>query len=313
MRSRHRYAAPPPVSVAVGDSRFLASYARVREAEDRAGELRRMTDEEVIEALAAASRVHDALLANVLATESLNRVRRLRASLEHLGEGVVTLALDGRIHWLNLAAERLLGWPRDEVIGKEFHALVDHRAEDRSPLARDASPLFPPQGPGAIDAHWFRRKDRSWACVAARSAYLLTDGEPQGLVITVRDCEEERTRERALQESEQRYRSLFENSPEAIVSIATDGTVLDANPAAEELTRTPLAHARGRPFSSFVHPSDEEEVWRLFAEVVKGEARRATIRVVRADGVVVAADAMGVPIVVDGEVVGVHGVLRDAS
>lgn len=272
-----------------------------------------MTDEEVIEALAAASRVHDALLANVLATESLNRVRRLRGSLEHLVEGVATLAMDGQIQWLNLAAERLLGWPRGEAIGKKFHALVEHRAEDRSPIPQAASPLFPPAGPGAVEGHWFRRKDGSWVCVAARSAYLLTDGEPQGIVITFRDCEDEKKRERALQESEQRYRSLFEHSPEAIVSIGTDGIILDANPVAEELTRTPLAQARGRPFASFVHPTDTAEASRLFGEVVRGEARRATLRLVRADGVVVAVDAMGVPLVVDGEVVGVHGVLRDAS
>lgn len=69
----------------MGDVRFTPHDERVANAADAAEALRRMADEEVVMALAAASRRGDPLLANVLATEAQNRMRRTRAALEDLG------------------------------------------------------------------------------------------------------------------------------------------------------------------------------------------------------------------------------------
>ena len=63
----------------MGDARFEEPYERLADASDRASALRRLSHAEVIQALAAASRAQDPYLANVLATEALNRYRRLAA------------------------------------------------------------------------------------------------------------------------------------------------------------------------------------------------------------------------------------------
>lgn len=63
----------------MGDRRFDAAYKAVADSSDRSAAIRQLDDEEIIHALAAASRKMDAYLANVLAVEVLNRRRRNRA------------------------------------------------------------------------------------------------------------------------------------------------------------------------------------------------------------------------------------------
>jgi len=67
----------------VGDARFDAVYARVQRATDRPGEIDRLSDADVIAALAGASKAKDPLLA----TAAQNRASHLRKIIDHLGEG----------------------------------------------------------------------------------------------------------------------------------------------------------------------------------------------------------------------------------
>lgn len=60
----------------MGDRRYEEPYDRVKGAEDRRGAITGLDDAEVLQALAGASRGGDAYLANILATEALNRHRR---------------------------------------------------------------------------------------------------------------------------------------------------------------------------------------------------------------------------------------------
>jgi peptidoglycan/LPS O-acetylase OafA/YrhL len=60
----------------MGDRRFDPAYERLKGAPDRVAELARMPFEDIVAALAGASKAQDPLLANILATEVLNRHRR---------------------------------------------------------------------------------------------------------------------------------------------------------------------------------------------------------------------------------------------
>ncbi len=57
--------------------------------------------------------------------ESLRRSREeLAATLECMGEAVITTDLEGRVTLMNPAAERLSGWPRAEALGRPLDSLV---------------------------------------------------------------------------------------------------------------------------------------------------------------------------------------------
>lgn len=108
----------------MGDSRFAAYYHQVKEASDTAAAIRDLADEGVVAALAAASRSADPYLANVLASEALNRIRLKDAITRTLGEGVFAVSREGRLTFMNPAAERMLGLRAETLLGQEIHDVL---------------------------------------------------------------------------------------------------------------------------------------------------------------------------------------------
>ena len=59
----------------------------------------------------------------------------LRAVADSVGDGLFTLDTEGRVTYMNDAAEQLLGWSREELLGRVMHDV----AHDRAPTAPPAS------------------------------------------------------------------------------------------------------------------------------------------------------------------------------
>lgn len=288
----------------LGDVRFDEPYARFTHASDRALALSRLTDEEVVEALAAASRANDPLAANVLATEATNRMRRLRLSLASLGEAVVTLGVDGKVRWANPAAEVLFSMRREAIIGR---TLPDLLAPDSAETARMLC-----EGHGTSgDVELVRHDGRAFSAAYTCARIAAPDGSHGGVVVTLADATQRRRHERALRESEQRFRALFAHFPDAIFTVGADGTLLDANTAAEQLLHLPRSRIVGQPFAFMLAADDIARANETFARITLGAVERVDLRLVRGDGTLAAIEAFGIPVVVDGEVVGIHGIARE--
>ncbi len=86
---------------------------------------------------------------------------------------------------------------------------------------------------------------------------------------------------RALSESEQRYRVLFEQSPDPIYLLDRDGRIMDANAAYKELTGYgPPQAGLASNFMSTVAPEHEAVTWAHFGRALQGEqVRYESVRV----------------------------------
>lgn len=298
----------------MGDRRFEHAYARLRGASDPERVLRQLTDDEVVQALAAASRESDPLLANVLATAALNRMSRLRAALTYLGEGIVALGPRGEVQWSNPAADQILGWEPGKAMGKPFEDTVEHLDAHGNPVPIESCRMMRTILSGEVahaDGDHFRARGGPRVCVEYTCAPILApDGERAGMVLAFRECGDRKEAEHELRLSRERYKSLFDNLPEPIISVALDATIIDANAAAEALIDVPIEESRGRSFAEFVHPEDTQSALRLFERVLQGGHERMRMRIRHKRGHYIAVDAIGVAVVVDGEVVGVHGIVR---
>lgn len=77
----------------------------------------------------------------------------------------------------------------------------------------------------------------------------------------------------ALRENEEKYRSLFESSPEAITLVGLDGTILDCNKAAEVLAVRSRSELIGKTFFDIgiLDETDVPSIMERFAQVVDGK------------------------------------------
>ncbi|MEO6193283.1 MAG: PAS domain S-box protein, partial [Thermoanaerobaculia bacterium] len=115
-------------------------------------------------------------------------------------------------------------------------------------------------------------------------------GEIREWVGSLNDVTEQRQAEAALRASEERYRSLFESTTDAVLIGDTNGIYIDANLAAAEMLGTPLDRLIGSHYSEYIDPS-----WQEVADEVERSVREAgrwagEFPMRRADGAIVWAD-----------------------
>jgi PAS domain S-box-containing protein len=229
-----------------------------------------------------------------------------------------TFAIDSHgvvIAW-NLAMEKLTGVPAEQILGKgnyEYaHSLYHKRRpvlvdlvlsdnpdiEARYPhITRAGKTLFseitvPHMNNGRGATMWF-----------TASPLYNTRGEIVGAIESIRDITERKKAEAGLRESEERYRKLVEQSPDAII-VHTNGRVAYANLACTRLlgAQSPKELA-GQPILNFVHPDFRHIVLERI-RVMTEKTEPVEIleeKFLRLDGTVVDVEVAAIPIICENE------------
>lgn len=125
--------------------------------------------------------------------------------------------------------------------------------------------------------------------------------------------EEAERRRLELEESEERYRSLFLYNPNATYELDIEGRYIAVNPAAVRLTGYGERELLGRRRVDHLVPEDRAMMERLFGLVAEGHPQQYEATVVRKDGSVAQLQGTLVPVIVGGRVVGMFGVSRDVT
>lgn len=119
--------------------------------------------------------------------------------------------------------------------------------------------------------------------------------------------------EESLAQNSASYASMFTHHPHAAYSVDRHGYYTDANGRALEMTGLSLQELRQTHFSEVIHPEDKHLLEDAFDRAMSGEPQVVEARVLRPDGVVVDIRCTGIPLVVAGEVVGIHGITEDIT
>ncbi len=120
---------------------------------------------------------------------------------------------------------------------------------------------------------------------------------------------------RKLQESEQRYKSLFLYNNAGIYVVNLDGSLNTASPNLLELLGYTEAEIQNTLFSSLFRPEDRRLVQQTFADIIRGSLRSTSrkLQMRRKDGEYLTFDLSSVPLKADGEIKGVIGFAKDIT
>ena len=205
-------------------------------------------------------------------TELVRREKYFRALTENALDILTILSRDGVFIYNSPSVKRVLGYEPQELAGQSAFALI--HPEDLPKVLRGCElGLSDPQQLVRLEFR-FRCKDGSWRTLEAVGQNRLGDPEIGGVVINSRDVSDRKRAEHSLRDSEQRFRDLFEGSPDAIFVEDLEGTVLDINPAACRLHSMKREDLIGRSVLDLVPPERREEVARDFKALVEGRLQQ---------------------------------------
>jgi len=168
-----------------------------------------------------------------------------RALLEEAPVTIVHTDLKGKIIYVNERFESESGYSRGEVIGKSGFQVDWFPA---STLTFLAERMVARLG-GSPAKHWetqFKCKDGRRIWIELEGKILSRSEVPVGFEIIATNITERKQAEEKLKESEQKYRLLFETSPDCIAQLDREGRHLAANPAVVKSLGVPLGKLIGK-------------------------------------------------------------------
>ena len=134
---------------------------------------------------------HDAEEALYLST------RQRELILESVGDGILGIALDGSLTFINQAAARALGYGSEHLIGRSLHEILspsqsENQAENKSAILQAMRRREPVRRTDEL----FRRQDGVAIPVEYTATPLIENGDLAGMVVAFQDASERRRLEK---------------------------------------------------------------------------------------------------------------------
>ncbi|WP_167568861.1 EAL domain-containing protein [Brevibacillus migulae] len=159
-----------------------------------------------------------------------------------------------------------------------------------------------------------KRGDGEWILLEAKAIPILeANDQIANVAVIARDVTKRKQAERQLEESEQRYRSLFAHNPDAVFSIDARGMVTSINPAVQTILGYNPGDIIDKPFYSFISEEEQLKTLRYLRWVRKGATQNFEVKVTHKDGHLVMLHVNLVPIIIDEATVGYFGIAKDVT
>ena len=229
-----------------------------------------------------------ATLGAIVLNEDITLLRQAQAALQltqfsvdHAVEGFLWIGPDARIFHVNESTCRMLEYAKEELTTMTLH---------------DIDPNFSSE---IWHAHWEELKEKG--SLTFESKYWSRTGRVLDMEVTVnylqyegreyncaimRDIGERKRAHAALHASEERYRSLYDETPNMYFTLAADGTVVSVNRFGAEQLGYQAEELIGHSVLGLFHEEDKETVVASLSECLATPeiARHWEFRKLRKDG-----------------------------
>jgi PAS domain S-box-containing protein len=208
--------------------------------------------------------------------------QRLEALIQAAPVAIEILDPQGNVQLWNPAAERIFGWSESEVKGRPLPMITPDKQEEFQALLHSVL-----QGRVCTGLETQRsRKDGSLVDISLSKAPLRdTEGNIIGVMGIICDIRKRKRAEKALRESENRLRAIFDNEPECVKLVAPDGSLLEMNAAGLAMLEGDSAEALiGQSLYPLVVPEYREAFQALNESVCQGNKGTLEFEIVSCKG-----------------------------
>ncbi|MBI5034374.1 MAG: PAS domain S-box protein [Chloroflexi bacterium] len=161
---------------------------------------------------------------------------RFRAVVESATDAVITIDSRGIVNFWNKAAKNIFGYSEEEILGKSPTMLMrqDYRVRFEDGIAKLALWGERRKMGRFTEMHGLRKDGSEFPLEYSLTTWQTREG--QFFTAMLRDITTQKANQRALSESETRYRFLFEVAPVGIGMIDLAGNVMAANQTLQKIT-----------------------------------------------------------------------------
>jgi len=212
----------------------------------------------------------DLLIENKHAHQALRESEeRYRAVVEDQTELVCRLSVDCKLEFANAAFCKFFGLESEKSIGKSLTSLL---SDGWPQVLNDRCTLLLPENPvSEYDVQIKDHKGRSrWLHWRIRGLFD-EHGRLARCQALAQDVTAQMNAEQALRQSEQRFRTIFQQSQDIMVLKNRSLRYMDANPAFQELVGLPLQKIIGRAAKDLFGPEVAAHTVELDSRALQGE------------------------------------------
>jgi PAS domain S-box-containing protein len=240
---------------------------------------------------------------------------KYRRILEKMEEGYYEVDLAGRMIFANEAECKIHDLPREELIGLSNRVYMT--PETAKQIYEIYNRIYRTGVPEKIFNYEIFNKSGKVKNLETSASLLFDDtGAPRGFWGITRDVTERIKAEKALRESEEKYRTILNGLEESYYEVDLAGNFVFFNEAICKSYGRTYDELMGMNYKEYVFPGDVEKVFSVFNQVFRTGIPTAILdfRIVRIDGeirtiegsVALLRNAQGAP-------TGFHGICRDRT
>ncbi len=177
---------------------------------------------------------------------------------------------DGNLTEVNHKAIELLGYTHEELIGKSIYNYIP---KENLPLFIEMVKIFKERGGYDNFTVNVITKDERTLVVEISSSAIMEEGKYIGARTIVRDITGRILAEKALRESEERYRDLVENSPSIIYSYSDKRGIFYYSSRWENILGYSSKAFLEKPdlWKIYIHPEDHNKVIQVIKDISEGK------------------------------------------
>jgi PAS domain S-box-containing protein len=194
---------------------------------------------------------------------------RFRLAMHNVAAGLYTLDTQGLVTYMNPAAETMLGWNLAELHGRNMHDVIHYKRPDGTPFPAHACPALHTLENGvAVQERedTFIRRNGDFFPVVYSASPLKRRGKTVGMVLAFRDDTLRREAERAIRESEERFRTVANAAPVMIWMSGPDRLCTYVNQGWREFTGRSMEAELGNGWADGIHPEDVEGCFQTYTK-----------------------------------------------